>query len=383
MLILHLSLENGSLYLWAEKSLAEPPQKTPRRGRQPKNPPPQAHPFAADKEDLIQKLSPFVEIRKNPLIKSLIWLPTYKDLPLPSRPVLRLNAPEKEESSSSLPLRPWAVWSYPLTQEEGLALLKMTKNQEQLVPGVHIGKEFSYLNLLQYCIFSLVIREKLLPSRLSEEAIWEPLLIGEDKARFAEFARKFPSVCRALTTAVKKADPPAIPPETLLQAYMQRTIDFLVKKGGPEIPIRGTTIHDRSLKALLSSQHSLEGSHSELATLEDSLKEWKKPLERLTSAPFKFCFRLEEPQETTPVKEGIAAPASPWKISYFLQAYDHLLEGAFTQPSKRGMILKGLGKFPFWRGEVDLEECLIQVYRAASDSVANLMNQENKSDITP
>lgn len=42
------------------------------------------------------------------------------------------------------------------------------------------------------------------------------------------------------------------------------------------------------------------------------------------------------------------------------------LSGAFEKPTHNGVLIKSLGKFPFWRGEIALQEAMENIYEQAS-----------------
>jgi len=316
MHILHISFEKETAQLWAEKQFDEPLAPQKRRGRRPKNPPPKAHPFAADKEELTNILPDL--INRNNFVKSLVWLPTLNETPLPSSPILG----QIEPGSDNPKLSPWALWSYSMEKEEVISLLRMTQDKEQLNPKLHLGKEFAFLHKFFLFLLSLTVRQRYLPSLNNKESVWIPLFMGEDKNRLHTFEKNLPSVCRALTTSVKQLEPPQSSPKSLLMTLAETTIDALVRKGTQEITVKKETVHDLWLNGLIRKKNSIKGSPSDFSTLTDSIKEWKKPIDSVISSPFKFCMRLEEPQKMAELKDGISTAESPWKITYLLQPYD-------------------------------------------------------------
>jgi uncharacterized Zn finger protein len=61
-----------------------------------------------------------------------------------------------------------------------------------------------------------------------------------------------------------------------------------------------------------------------------------------------------------------------WKGS---ELSDDWLNGAFGKPNQNAVLIKSLGKFPFWRGEVNLHEFLATLYQKASHNVLELLNK--------
>ena len=70
-----------------------------------------------------------------------------------------------------------------------------------------------------------------------------------------------------------------------------------------------STVHDRWLAALRAEQAALRGKDNELEDLAEQIREWRKPLDATIGAPFRLCFRLEEP---APPREGAARASAPY-----------------------------------------------------------------------
>ena len=52
---------------------------------------------------------------------------------------------------------------------------------------------------------------------------------------------------------------------------------------------------------------------------------------------------------------------------------DDWLQEAFSHPSQQGILIKGLGKFPFWRGENDLQTTLQEIYATCSAKILSML----------
>ena len=55
---------------------------------------------------------------------------------------------------------------------------------------------------------------------------------------------------------------------------------------------------------------------------------------------------------------------------------DQFYIGEYSIPSKTGVLLKTLGKFPFWRGEENLQDILDEIYSKTSEAASHLLLEE-------
>lgn len=76
---------------------------------------PKAHPFSAD-SDTLSLAFPHLSVPKEKWTKSLVWLPSSEETPLPSDNVLG----QVDLDPSSLKIKPWAVWSFEFSPENFL-----------------------------------------------------------------------------------------------------------------------------------------------------------------------------------------------------------------------------------------------------------------------
>lgn len=323
MLILHAALENGKVLIWAEKRFSDLPIIAKPKKKQ-VNPPPKTHPFAAQPELILDALRD-LNIEKNNFVKSLVWLPSLEFAPLPSNPVLG----ECPGTPESLLLSPWAIWSFPLEYHQTLKLILLAANKDVLAPGVILGKSFAYIYQVVLFILSLGTRQRYLPSiALNEsglESLWSPVFLGPDKSRLCQLETAMPSVCRSLTTSIKQLEAPQTNPTHCLNLFISHLLDYVIRstyenfKGKTK---KSVNTHDCWLSSLFSKNNAMKISSQDGNTLLNTIQEWHQPIKNSVSSPFKFCLRLEEPEETIQVKAGLSTANSPWNISYLLQAYD-------------------------------------------------------------
>jgi hypothetical protein len=117
-----------------------------------------------------------------------------------------------------------------------------------------------------------------------------------------------PPIARALT--------PEIPIETLSREFLDTVIDELVRSSSPERRPFGDGVHDRWLTALHSPGGEVAGASDELQALARQIREWRRPLSITGNAPYRLCFRLEEPAADN--------GDELWRVRYLMQARNDL-----------------------------------------------------------
>jgi len=211
-------------------------------------------------------------------------------------------------------------------------LLCACVGKELLAPGVIIGKDLAFWAVAMRFAGSLTARQRFLPGLTdiggTYYARWEPLLSGTDSGVAAGLAALMPRVCRALTPDT--ASPPRRPAFEVLADFVCRLVDLLVRFPAPTAqesatirrgrPVRKTSgfesLHDQWLHALQAPDGLMAGDPGDLAQLHQQIQQWQRPVSVTATAPFRFCFRLEEPEETAPSSPG----EEHWFVRYLLQA---------------------------------------------------------------
>ncbi|HKZ00485.1 MAG TPA: DEAD/DEAH box helicase [Rhabdochlamydiaceae bacterium] len=320
MLLLHASFEKEKLLIWAEKQFAKISQPAKSRRKQPLNPPPKQHPFAADVEQLEQALVDF-EIEKSQFVKSLAWLPANENAPLPSNSILG-SLPDSDQPCT---LSPWALWACVMDPAQAANILFKTNNKEMLGPAVLLGNEFRFLSRTMHFILSLLVRQRYLPSIKQAEGIfesaWSPIFLNKDKSRLLQLETSMPDICRCLSTSLKQTEPP----NESFHNFLHEMIDCFVRTSLEKPPAKerhSESAHDAWLASLQQPGRILKKNHDENATLQASINQWQQSLKNILSSPFKLCLRIEEPKKTTTIKKHLATADTPWEVSYLLQAYD-------------------------------------------------------------
>jgi SNF2 family DNA or RNA helicase len=260
-------------------------------------------------------------------------------------------------------LGPWRVTALPLGPLATIDLLCGVADRPTLAPGVLVGGDLAFWAKGLRLAASLVARQQFLPGVTEQEgtyrACWEPVFAAADAERLAELARRMPAVARAMSDPETTA-PPEPAAVDLLKRFSARMVDQLVRSSLPEAGAdrgrrrarpakteRFESVHDQWLHALRHGDGTMQGAASELAEFAEQAGRWRRPISVSTAAPFRLCFRLEEPtdgngeagRETSGnedldatgdgrggtragPRDPSGAPGDGWYVRYLLQAAD-------------------------------------------------------------
>ncbi|MHC1756018.1 MAG: DEAD/DEAH box helicase [Methanosarcina sp.] len=347
MIILHAGRVGKQFFLWGE-SPAESEIPVVRRGRKPKNPIVKPYPYDSGFEGLSSALELLLgSAGRKETEKINVWIPTAGGNPFPSSSLVAETPNSKAEQA----LAPWTVHAYPLEAEEAIVLLCACMGKRVLAPGIISGNDLLWWADALKFAGSLVAGQKYLPGVRGEEgeyrAFWKPVFSGEDAGELAKLVKQMPPAARALTPEASSILP-EIPASLVARQFIEDSLDWIVrseigeKKLAKEIRKRKSfdSVHDAWVSALKSPDGLIYGDEKELLQLAARTREWQRPLTILTTSPFRFCFRLEEPAaeeeteenedgrgDTKKGREGIAdieVPEGHWYVRYLLQSYEDL-----------------------------------------------------------
>src|SRR5262245_37429405 len=346
MLVLHTSALDGQLLLWGE---TPPEAGKPRRRKTSQT---ATSPFDPGGERLLQALTEAVPDHASDRARAetlTAWLPSAAGSPLASS---RLIA-EPPSASTSLELTPWTVSAVRLSPDIAIDLLCSAAGRDTLAPGLVVGRALAYWSQILRFAGALVARQHFLPGLRQGEggwrATWQPLPLGPETATLGQLARSMPHACRALSTSAEA--PPAVSAESVVRALLDTFVDHLVRSAAvgqaSSLPgVRGRleayptrvpaaakpkrrkapaafeSVHDQWLHALRSSDGSMQGEAKELTALAAQVGDWRRPVAVTSSAPFRLCFRLEEPHAQGNGEAEIVTPPGTWHLRYLLQAND-------------------------------------------------------------
>ncbi|MBV9036420.1 MAG: hypothetical protein JO182_18170, partial [Acidobacteriaceae bacterium] len=318
MQILHAGFRTPHLLLWAESSISEVNQR-------------RAHPWDAGALPLAETLAAF-EIRTpyRDFQTTEVWLPSTNKAPVSSSPLIA-EGPDNQSTK----IASWQVTTVALQPAAAIRLLSACTDKEVLRPGTVAGADLAYWTAALRWAGALLVRQQFLPDLLRENgeffARWRAAYTGRDDERRCQLAAAMPPAARALT--------PDIAADTLLRAFTDTVIDEQVRRSlsAPQLPSSG--IHNRWLAALHTSDGKVSGAKAELLALERQLQDWRRPITVISSAPYRLCFRLEEPD---PEESDAAAP---WQVRYLLQARH---DPSLLVPAASVWTAKGI-KSPIWK----------------------------------
>jgi SNF2 family DNA or RNA helicase len=333
MIILHAGLADSQLLLWGES----PPAQgvgvaVTRRSRKPQTPalrPSPYDPGAAGLTAAVQEVLPGARVARSGAEQAILWLPTVAGVPVASNPLI---ADPPDELASAAPA-PWATATIPLNINQAIDLLGLCLDREVLGPGLLVGATLTFWATALRFAGALVAREQFLPDVEQNDkawrACWKLVLAGAEGQRFNQLARIMPAACRALTSTPDAA--PDRPAATVLTEFLSLAVDALVRsamaghysplpgRGGARDKTSFESVHDQWLHALRASDGRLHGTVRELDGLSEQVRTWQRPLAGAAAAPFRLCFRLEEPPTDG---DGDFRADGDWTVRYLLQAQD-------------------------------------------------------------
>jgi len=339
MIVLHLSVFAGQCWLWGEMPPHSGETPTRRRGRPPKAQPktrskaqPAAYsPYNAGHDQLAEALAA-VGIQpqrgKKQWPTMTAWLPS-----LPGRPVGSSGlVAEPPAEGTALEIKPWLVSAVPLAVDSVIDLLAASLDRPTLAHGVVVGRDVTYWARALQFAGSLAARGCYLPGVRSEQsgcfARWEPVIMGEDWSRMTELARAIPAASWCLTAGVD--GPPTGKALPVLTTFIGLMVDTVVRteaallKETKSISWKKSkdsfaSVHEQWLDALASPTGLLEAPASDLSRLTANVTDWRRKVWLFSSAPFRLCFRLEEPPDDSGQKKSNKQAGQNWTVRYLLQ----------------------------------------------------------------
>jgi len=339
MIILHAGFLENRLWLWGETAVEPESRPQGQRKRKSKGSSSTPLPYDAGAERLwraLQDIGINGPAAKFDADQIVAWLPTIKQRPIASSPLIT-NSPDSPEHA---PPAPWRITVLPLPEEIGLEVLSAGIGKEVLAPGVIVGKDVQFWMTAMRFAGALVARQQFLPGLQEVGGVyyarWQPIMSGADAGLPAKLAQAMPPVCRALTRDA--TSPPTAPASEVLSAFINTMVDRLVRftsaappeavkprRGRPPKPKQATgfdSIHDQWLFALQSYDGVMQGNAAEFAQLASQIYRWQRPISVTTTAPFRLCFCLEEPEDGDQDGGRPRPKSAAWQVRFLLQAVD-------------------------------------------------------------
>lgn len=305
MIILHAGFFENQLHLWGEAS--ESASTKPRAKSK-------GYKYDAGAGQLIAALEAIIggiDLRPSDFEAAAVWLPTVNGEPCPSNPLIN------EMPAGKPVIAAWPVQSLAMTIAEAVDLLC----RPALTAGVIAGPGVVFWTNALRLAGALVARQQFLPTLEAVDdfyrARWAPVLAGADAQRLGMLAKSMPQACRAMSSHNEKTAPDR-PALEVLRDFLDEAVDYLVRLGLEEKPAtrkRAESAHDQWLAALRAADGVIEKANKEMAALAEQVREWRRPLAISVAAPYRLCFRLEEPADN-------AKKSPAWHVRYLLQATD-------------------------------------------------------------
>ena len=347
MLLIQATLANHQFVLWAERT--PNPSDTTSRGSRDRT---GGHPFAAAPGELIAALSAATPgWRVGAKTDNItVWLPSVGGRPVPSSSLIGEMPDGKAE------IRAWRVPACVTAIGPVLDLLAGVGDRPTLAPGIGVGVTLRYWSAALRFAAALVTRQQFLPDVIRQGgewfARWTPVIAGGDATHFDRLAKAMPPACRAVGDTL-----PDRPPSDVLREFVGVAVDDLVRGHTPEKPRKQfPSVHDRWLHALRSATGALGGPDADAVRLAEQVREWRAPVTTTAAAPFRLCFRLDEP--------GDEDRTQKWHVRYLLQARDdpslHVPaadvwagKGRVARTDPKPTLLAGLGQAARLNPEID------------------------------
>ena len=185
-----------------------------------------------------------------------------------------------------------------------------------------------------------------------------------------------PAAARALTRDAD-AGPPDTPPRRAVEAFVGAAVDQLVRAHANDgLPVvangaTGSNVVERWLGALRAPESEVTGDAESLAQLADVVRDWRRPVETVAAAPFRLCFRLEEPApakeeamprrgrrhgRNRPSREAPRPGQRRWYVRFLLQSAD---DPNLLVPTADAWIIRGRKAAALARAGTDLHAALL------------------------
>jgi SNF2 family DNA or RNA helicase len=333
--------KKGTLHIWGENSL---PEKKPLKEK---------HPFSLSHERLSSILKDFSSVHDSAGRDRInIRLPSVKKGPLPS-PYLII---EERQNSKGAFLKSWEIESLTLDPLNVFDFFQSIPSVK--IPEISFGSSIFYWSEAAKFSLELLFHESFIPllreenGRKSFSSSWTLLLTGNYFDKLSLLTENMPPLCRAMTEEVH--------PSELLLSFLNLTANAFIKNLFSPMPVK-KGVFEKWKNSIMSFEPSFTLDDSNFS---ETYMKWIKDIETLDpSAPFRTCFKLEEPEGN----------GSDWSLSFHLQANDDrsllmpadivwkergksltFLKRRFENPQER--LLEDLGKA--CRIYPDLEESL-------------------------
>ncbi|MCG2789931.1 MAG: SNF2 helicase-associated domain-containing protein, partial [Actinomycetia bacterium] len=321
MIALHISILNGTPYIWSEGSQVG---------------------AIKDLQTAVKAIDLDIKVLKSNAEFLTVWLPSYKNIPVPSSPLIGAEPDKKKKVC----LKSFSVLARPLKIEEALELTSIAEGGNIFESQVIFGSSIIWTGKLLKIVLNLVAQENFLPTLLQHSGRWEvrwlPIPCDDSDKQLEKLSAAMPAVCRCLNNDTEKV--PDTPAQIVLNMFLAKSIDAIIRSANPlannrkKHDSKHDSLHDAWTAALTAENAQVMwADEQEIYSFSKQLTGWRRPVDLITRSPFKFCFRLSEPQEDE----------DKWRLDYLLQPKDdqslHLPVAELWEKSSK--VVKQLQKF--------------------------------------
>ncbi len=336
--------------LWGEDTGATPKYKKGKRG--PRAP----YPCAITVEQWLRYLARFSTDSEPDGSKLVILLPGIGKEAQPSPEAQAAGLPPLD---GKLLLLAWELETVTLKPTDALDFILQLPSDEEEHTGFTLGSDLRFWQQAALLVMNCLVEQRYIPALEQQgtryAAYWEP---ESDAELLRQLASVMPPLCRAMVESPSDA----LPPETLLEDFLEAALDMFVRE--EYHPKYSPT--QAWFKALIQQNNILSGSTHENAHLYEAWRQWQTASAGgALGGAFRVCFRLEEP----------ADGKDDWVLRYMLQANDdpsllvdaatvwsatgrtlHYLERRFDEPQEKLLAALGLASRLFAPIERSLRE---------------------------
>ena len=336
MIILHASISEGRFLIWGETPVpadlaSDDSNLLPFKAKK-------VLPYDAGHAALVSALAELQipEPAQAAMSEAQIGIPSFKGVPLASSGLIDASA-EHEMGSK---IATWSLSVVELKLSQALPFLMSLAQQRVPVPGIVVGQDVSFWSALLSFVAGLVMRQRFLPGVKQRDgqwhAVWEPVIAGDDLERFTTLVATAPDVVRAVSVPSVRTKALRANALYAVHHFVSLFLDYIVRSsndsGANKLAATDfglTGVHDSWLHALTSSDSKIVASSEKLKELQADLARWKKPINTTLNAPFRLCFRLQEPKSDDDLRFGVTpddqfadfhVSDDAWKITYLLQS---------------------------------------------------------------
>jgi hypothetical protein len=253
------------------------------------------------------------------------------------------------DDDSAPRLAPWQITGIALSPRQGFTFLTRLPDRENLPPGLVLGLDGQYWQMVCSLVLETLAQQKILPTMALADpegktfyACWLPILDGpHDGPRLAHLQATMPPLCRAEAKTPKEASHP----RHLLESFLNTLTDTLARDWGqpkqPGLSARKDDTARHWLNALFSPSPDISGSPAQLDHLHRSYRVWLRNLHLAGDRTSRVAFRLE-----APAQQSAARKEKAWQLHFALQARDDpsLLVSAEQIWQTKGQVLKTLNR---------------------------------------